>query len=348
MMWLDRFLFCGSTLGPTSNMQELAESLVQGKRVPLGQYLLGATFHMLHQAARKLSSGDAVGHLGGPWWFLQLWLTIYTAKVAQLPPFSESRFPSSTFAEGAQPILRRCTSLGEAAIVAPGHRLTDQSLADWFRHFYIGFASEAQVWFAYGEADNFEIPFKFRPDSPLADDDSKLHLVAFILPRLLFVGVAPGRAQHLSYEFYNPSVCARQLGFGQLPIGLFFIDKLQAREPVASGLEYIKINGLTAQLPIGDLEDFSHSPFCTRLFFSWWNEWRLHIFNSRCSSFLTPLVLPDVPEEVNQLSYLFLPSYSDDLVLIGSLIRRHLMRRPLRQAQVRGRSITLLRLLGRF
>ena len=28
MMWLDRFFFCGSTLGPTSNTQALAESLV--------------------------------------------------------------------------------------------------------------------------------------------------------------------------------------------------------------------------------------------------------------------------------------------------------------------------------
>ena len=277
-----------------------------------------------------------------------MWLTMYTAKVARLPSFFESRFPSSTFAENAQPVFRRCTSLGEAALVTPGHRLTDKSLADWFRHFYVGFPSEDRIWFAYEGIVDFEIPFKFRPDNPLADADSKAYLAAFILPRLLFVGVAPGRAQHLSYEFYNPSVCARQLGFGQLPIGLYFIDKLRAREPVVSNLEYIKINGLADPLPIGELEDFTHSPFCTRLFFTWWGEWRLHLFNSRCSDFFTPLVLPDASEEVIRLLICLLPLLPACLALIGSLVRRHPALRLLRLVQVGGRLSTLLRLLGRF
>jgi hypothetical protein len=38
-----------------------------------------------------------------------------------------------------------------------------------------------------------------------------------ILPSCVF-----GKDQSASYEFYNPSVSARQLGFSQLLIGLYF------------------------------------------------------------------------------------------------------------------------------
>ena len=127
MMWLERFLFCGSTLGPTSNMQSITELLAQGTMMPLGQYLLGVTYHMLHQATRRLSAGNPVGHLGGPWWFLQLWLTVYTSKAIELPPFLDSRFPSLIL---SQPIFRQCISLGEAASIINNHRLSDEPLAD--------------------------------------------------------------------------------------------------------------------------------------------------------------------------------------------------------------------------
>ena len=297
LMWLERFLFCGSTLGPTSNMQNIAESLVQGTPMPLGRYLLGATYHMLHQTARRLSAGDPAGHIGGPWWFLQLWLTVYTSKAVELPPFTDSRFPSFDFAEGEQPVHRPCISLGEAASVVTGRRLSDDPLADWFRAFYNGFIVDNRVWFAY-EPMEFEIPHRFRPEQPLRDEQSKALLSAFISPCLLLTGIAPGRSQHLSYEFYHPTVSARQIGFGQLPIGLYFISRLKAREPITSRLEFSKISKLTESLPMGSLTGFTHTPFCTRLFTAWWREWKLHLFNCRNADYLTKLTLSETPEEV--------------------------------------------------
>ena len=68
------------------------------------------------------------------------------------------------------------------------------------------------------------------------------------------------------YEFYHPLICARQLGFGQLPISLFFVDKLKTREPIASRLEFMKISSFIESLPMGDLDGFIHSPFYTWLF----------------------------------------------------------------------------------
>jgi hypothetical protein len=44
-MWLEKFVFCGKTFGPTAIV---AEQLDAGNRIPLGKYLLGAVYHLLH------------------------------------------------------------------------------------------------------------------------------------------------------------------------------------------------------------------------------------------------------------------------------------------------------------
>ena len=56
-MWLDKFVFCGRSAGPTSVYLSAAERLANGVRVPLGRYLLGSVYHLLHQVARKLLLG---------------------------------------------------------------------------------------------------------------------------------------------------------------------------------------------------------------------------------------------------------------------------------------------------
>jgi hypothetical protein len=47
-MCLEKFVFCGKTFGPTTNYQIVAEQLDAGNRTPLGKYLLGAVYHLLH------------------------------------------------------------------------------------------------------------------------------------------------------------------------------------------------------------------------------------------------------------------------------------------------------------
>jgi len=56
-MWLDKFVFCRRSAGPTSVYLSAAERLANGGRFPLGRYLLGAANHLLHQVARKLLLG---------------------------------------------------------------------------------------------------------------------------------------------------------------------------------------------------------------------------------------------------------------------------------------------------
>ena len=50
-MWLERFIFCGSSYGPTYNHKLMAEHLAVGVDIPLGKYLLGAAYHLMHQVA---------------------------------------------------------------------------------------------------------------------------------------------------------------------------------------------------------------------------------------------------------------------------------------------------------
>ncbi len=41
LMWLEKFIFCGSSCGPTTNWQFVAEALQSKRQFPLGKILLG-------------------------------------------------------------------------------------------------------------------------------------------------------------------------------------------------------------------------------------------------------------------------------------------------------------------
>jgi len=76
-MWLDKFNFCGRSVGPTSIYLSTTERLSNGHRFPLGRYLLGSVYHLLHQGAEKLLLGEPIGNMGGPWWFINMWLNAH-------------------------------------------------------------------------------------------------------------------------------------------------------------------------------------------------------------------------------------------------------------------------------
>ena len=108
-MWLEKFILCGKTIGPTSNTLKMAETLASGSHIPLGKHLLRSVYCLLHQVAAKLRADQPIGNLEGPWWFIQLWLNMYMHKTMNLD-LKKMSFPSETYAEG-QPIqFCRCTS----------------------------------------------------------------------------------------------------------------------------------------------------------------------------------------------------------------------------------------------
>jgi hypothetical protein len=56
-MWLCRFIFCGKANEPTLNHIAMAEDLAVGHRVPLGKYLLGNVYDLLHQTTSLMHTG---------------------------------------------------------------------------------------------------------------------------------------------------------------------------------------------------------------------------------------------------------------------------------------------------
>jgi hypothetical protein len=136
-MWLEKFIFCGKTVGPTTNMQAIAKSLAIGHLIPLGKHLLGSVFSLLHQISVKLLAVQPIGNLGGPWWFINLWLNLYMHKVLG-HKLHKMSFPSDHTKE-EKPRTCRCMSYGEAASAFPCDRLALLEVATFFGCFYNGF-----------------------------------------------------------------------------------------------------------------------------------------------------------------------------------------------------------------
>jgi hypothetical protein len=79
-MWLCRFIFCGKAKEPTLNHIVMATQLASGKRIPLGKYLLGSVYHMLHQTITQMHTSQKISCVNGPWWFVQMWLQLHMHK----------------------------------------------------------------------------------------------------------------------------------------------------------------------------------------------------------------------------------------------------------------------------
>jgi hypothetical protein len=113
-MWLCRFIFCGKANEPTLNHIAMATDLATGHRIPLGKYLLGSVYHMLHQTISQMHTGQKISRVNGPWWFVQMWLQLYMHRIVDIN-LNNRLFPSSSRKEGEAQITRGCQTHGEAA-----------------------------------------------------------------------------------------------------------------------------------------------------------------------------------------------------------------------------------------
>ena len=66
-MWLERFIFYGSSCGPTFNHKYLTEHLAAGNEILLRKYLPGSAYHLMHQVAVQLLKNEPVHTISGPW-----------------------------------------------------------------------------------------------------------------------------------------------------------------------------------------------------------------------------------------------------------------------------------------
>jgi hypothetical protein len=162
-------------------------------------------YQLLHQVSVKLSAGEPIGNLGGPWWFINLWLNLHLETFLKYD-IRKLRFPKEQ-PEDAEPETSQCMSFGEAMSVVPSTQYTPSHTADFFRAFYNGLTKNAIILFAYlDDEDLFELPFNFNFNTATTDEVSKKNLIASITPRILPAGFFGEKAHPTSYEFYYPSI----------------------------------------------------------------------------------------------------------------------------------------------
>jgi len=94
----------------------------------------------------------------------------------------------------------------------------------------------------------------FHPFDDALNKDNDL-MMAIITPRAIPVNIfGSEKTPNPTNEFYKPSVLARQLAFGQLPIGLCYADVVKPRETITSGLEWIRIAQLQPNANTSDID----------------------------------------------------------------------------------------------
>jgi hypothetical protein len=62
----------------------MAEDLAAGIPIPLGKYLLGSVYHMLHQTTYLMHTSKKIPCVNGPWWFVQMWLQLYMHQIVAI------------------------------------------------------------------------------------------------------------------------------------------------------------------------------------------------------------------------------------------------------------------------
>nr|AAX96870.1 hypothetical protein LOC_Os11g15070 [Oryza sativa Japonica Group]ABA92510.1 hypothetical protein LOC_Os11g15070 [Oryza sativa Japonica Group] len=282
----------------------LAEALDTKKQFPLGKILLGYLYQMLNNASAKIAVGSVV-NAGGPWWLLQTWLNLVAMKAVNRPAVTEAEFPRLepiTDDDGEERTHRRCMSYGEYASTPAdaGAKLSAELLKDWFCSFYEGFQKDARVWFPYEDSVNLDLPadFRFEDINHERYQKSREVFAAAISPCILPVSIHQGRNIQVSYEFYHPMSSARQFGMGQLPIGLFFADKIQCRGDISSTLMMDRLLNIPGP-PLASIDNIELARFWSKNFDRWWGEWKQHIFHqsaSMCMIDLFPDVIPQTTE----------------------------------------------------
>jgi len=250
--------------------------------------LLGSAYHLFHQVAEKLLLGQPIGNLGGPWWFINMWLSVHMHKRLGFDLFTQ-RFPRDIAEDyelaDKESATRPPLNYGEATIVLPGTGGNEDQISRFFQTLYDGLSKDQRAWMPYEDPET-RFPLIFHPFDDALNKDHDL-MMAIITPRAIPVNTfGSGKNSNPTYEFYNPSARAHQLAFGQLLIGLCYADVVKPREIINSGLEWIRIAQLQPNADTSDIDLSAWIPalFFTQMYKQWWEEWKEHLF---CTSALT-------------------------------------------------------------
>jgi hypothetical protein len=177
-MWLCIFVFCGQANEPTLNHIAMAEDLAASHSIPLGKYLLGSVYHMLHQTTYLMHTSQKISCVNVPWWFVQMWLQLYMHQIVGIN-LNNRHFSSSNYKEGEVQITKGCQTYGEVASTIS----IDQNISQLFEIFFKGFTNP--LWLPYVNNDNLTLPYEFNFENEFNDVRSIEIFNIFIHPCIL-------------------------------------------------------------------------------------------------------------------------------------------------------------------
>jgi hypothetical protein len=254
--------------------------LAGGKRIPLGKYLLGSVYHMLHQTITQMHTGQKILCVNGPWWFVQMWLQLHMHQIVGID-LNNRFFPSPSYNEGETQVIRGCQTYGEAASTVS----INQNVSQLFELFFKGFPDP--FWLPYLDNDNLTLPCEFSFEAGRQDGRFIEIFNIFIHPCPLPAEFCGGRLNHNTYEYYQPNMVARQLGCGQMPPRLFLHEFLKPRGSMQSRSVFdYECSPTIYSWP------FTPTTITHPTFNSWWQEFHDHIFSEPVHSFCLEL-MPD-------------------------------------------------------
>ena len=199
--------------------------LANGAKLPLSRYLLSSACHLLHQVSQKLLLGERIDNLGGPWWFINMWLNAHMHKRLQWNFFTQ-QFPRDITEDyelaDDESTTRPPLNFGDAIIVLLGTEANENQIGRFFRPF----TTASLVSIGRG------CPLLFNLADEALNKDNDLMKAIITLRAIPANTFGSGKNTSITYEFYNPSAEARQLAFGQLLIRLYYADVIKPRETI--------------------------------------------------------------------------------------------------------------------
>jgi hypothetical protein len=271
-MWLCRFIFCGKANESTLNHIVMAKDLAAGTSIPLGKYLLGSVYHMLHQTTFLMRTSQKIPYVNGPWLFVQMWLQLYMLQIVAID-LNNRHFPSTNYKEGETQSTKGCQTYGEATSTVS----INKSIGQLFELFFRGFADPC--WFPYLDNDNLTLPCEYSFETGCNDVHSIAIFNGFIHPCILPAEFCGGRQVQSTFEYYQPNIMARQLGCGQVPPRLFLHEFLKPREDIKESMQARRIFEYKCSTIFYAPKPFVPITLAHPSFIPWWQEFHDHIFN---------------------------------------------------------------------
>jgi hypothetical protein len=279
----------------------MAEDLAVGNLIPLGKYLLGSVYHMLHLATYLMHTSQKISCVNGPWWFVQMWLQLHMHQIVGID-LNNRRFPSVNYKEGETQSTKGFHTYGEAASTVS----ISQNISQLFDLFFKGFAN--LLWLPYLNNDILTLPCEFSFEVVCNDVKSIEIFNIFIHLCILPAEFSGGRQNQSTFEYYQPNMMARQLGYGQVPPRLFLHEFLKPREDIKESLLAKRIFEYQCSSTVYAPRPFVPITIAHPSFTAWWQEFHDHIFNVPVHSLCLEL-MPDF-QPISEVIYLFFPLFS--------------------------------------